>query len=350
MPDFGGIPISEKMFFTRNLQVMISAGLSIPRSLDIISCQVKSKTFKNALTNIKEQVSKGQRFSDSLSLYPKIFPDLFQSMIKVGEETGTMEEVLKTLATQMERSYDLQSKIKGAMTYPTVICSAMILIGAAMLIIVVPQLSSVFDEMGIKLPMSTQIMINLGKFLAQKWYFALAIIAGIVVFFLWFSKKPFGKKTIALLLLKVPIISPMVKDINSAYTVRNLSSLSAAGVPLPKSLEITADTLGNIFYKKALIDCAEKVRKGEKLSEALKSYSGIYPQTVIQMIAVGEETGETSTILGRLADFYEQNVSETTKNMASIIEPIMILVLGGAIGFFAIAMMQPLNSIMSGVH
>ena len=350
IPDIGGISISEKMFFTRNLQVMISAGLSIPRALDIISCQVKNKTFKNALANVREQVSKGQRFSDSLSLYPKIFPDLFQSMIKVGEETGTMEEVLKTLATQMERSYDLQSKIKGAMTYPAVITSAMILIGAAMLIIVVPQLSSVFDEMGIKLPISTQIMIGLGKFLAEKWYVALAIIAGTVISFIWFSKKPFGKKTIDLFLLKVPIFSSLIKDINSAYTVRNLSSLSAAGVPLPKSLEITAETLGNGFYKKALLASADKVRKGEKLSEALKSYSSIYPQTVIQMIAVGEETGETSTILAKLADFYEQNVSETTKNMASIIEPIMILILGGAIGFFAISMMQPLNSIMQGIH
>jgi type IV pilus assembly protein PilC len=350
IPDIGGIPISEKMFFTRNLQVMISAGLSIPRSLDIISCQVKSKTFKKALINVREQVSKGQRFSDSLSAYPKIFPDLFQSMIKVGEETGTMEEVLKTLAIQMERSYDLQSRIKGAMTYPAVITSAMVLIGAAMLIIVVPQLSTVFDEMGIKLPMSTQIMINLGKFLGEKWYLALAIISAAIIAFIWFSKTLFGKKAIDLFCLKAPIISPLIKDINSAYTVRNLSSLSAAGVSLPRSLEITSETLGNVFYKKALLAAADKVRKGEKLSEALKAYSGIYPQTVIQMVAVGEETGETSTILAKLADFYEQNVTETTKNMASIIEPIMILVLGGAIGFFAISMMQPLNSIMSGIH
>ncbi|MDD4831085.1 MAG: type II secretion system F family protein [Candidatus Pacebacteria bacterium] len=346
----GGVSLAEKMFFTRNLQVMISAGLSIPRAIDIISCQVKSPAFKKALTNIKDQVAKGQRLSDSLSSHSKIFPSLFQSMIKVGEETGTMEEVLKTLATQMERSYELQSKIKGAMTYPAVIVSAMLLIGAAMLIIVVPQLSSVFESMNIELPMTTQIMIGLGKFLAEKWYIALLIIAGSVIFFMWFSKKPFGKKILDWTALKFPVISPLVKDINSAYTVRNLSSLSAAGVPLPKSLEITSETVSNGYYKKALVDSANRVRKGEKLSEALKDYSGIYPQTVIQMVAVGEETGETSTILEKLADFYEQNVTETTKNMASIIEPIMILILGGGIGFFAVSMMQPLNSIMHGIH
>lgn len=348
--DIGSVSLSEKMFFTRNLQVMVSAGLSIPRAIGIISCQVKSKTFKKALEDVKEQVSKGQRLSDALSLHPKIFPNLFQNMVKVAEETGTMEDVLKTLANQMERTYDLQSRIKGAMTYPAVIVSAMLLIGAAMLIIVVPQMSSVFESMGIELPMSTKMLVALGNFMAQKWYLALLIIIAAIICFIWFAKKPFGKKTLDWISLKFPVISSLVKNINAAYTVRNLSSLSAAGVPLPKSLEITSETLGNGFYKKALMDSAEKVRKGEKLSEALKNYSGIYPQTVIQMIAVGEETGETSTILGKLADFYEQNVAETTKNMASIIEPIMILVLGGAIGFFAISMMQPLNSIMQGVR
>lgn len=344
-----GVPLAEKMFFTRNLQVMVSAGLSIPRALDIISLQVKNKTFKNALLDIREQVSKGKRLSDAVAVYPKIFSDLFQSMIKVGEETGTMEEVLKSLSLQMERSHNLRSKVKGAMTYPIVIVLVMLLIGTLMLVTVVPQIAKVFSDMGVELPLATKIIIALGDFMVKQWYFALIILAVSVASLIYFLKTPAGKKFSDLLQLKMPLLSPIIKDINSAYTVRNLSSLAAAGVPLPRSLEITAGTLGNGQYKKALLTAAEKVRKGEKLSDVLKNYSDIYPQTIIQMIAVGEETGETSAILARLADFFEEAVSEATKNITSVIEPLMMLVIGGAIGFFAISIMQPIQDIMSGI-
>jgi len=345
-----GVPLSEKMFFTRNMQVMVSAGLSIPRAIDIISLQVKNSTFKNALLSVKEQVSRGQKFSDAVAVFPKIFPDIFQSMVRVGEETGTLEEVLKTLSLQMERSYDLQSKIKGAMTYPIVIMSVMLLIGTLMLVTVVPQLSKVFSDMGADLPMSTKIIIAIGDFMAKKWYLALGLAAISAFSVVYFLKTAIGKKFADTFLLKAPIISPIIKNINSAYTVRNLSSLASAGVPLPRSLEITAGTLGNGYYKKALLTAAEKVRKGEKLSDVLKNYADIYPQTVIQMIAVGEETGETSTILAKLADFFEESVSEATKNISSIIEPIMILIIGGAIGFFAVSIMQPIQDITNHIH
>lgn len=345
-----GVPLSEKMFFTRNLQVMVSAGLSIPRSIDIISLQAKNKTFKDALLDIRERITKGQKFSDAVAAYPKIFPDIFQSMVKVGEETGTIEEILKTLSVQMERSYDLHSKIKGAMTYPMVITVVMILIGILMLATVVPQISKVFGDMGVELPLATKMIIALGDFVTKKWYVALITAAVAAVSLVSFLRTSVGKAFADSFLVKVPLISPIIKDVNSAYTVRNLSSLTSAGVPLPRSLEITAGTVGNGLYKKALLAAAEKVRKGEKLSDVLKNYSSIYPQTIIQMIAVGEETGETSAILAKLADFFEEAVSEATKNIASVIEPIMMVVIGGMVGFFAVSIMQPIQDIMTTIH
>jgi type IV pilus assembly protein PilC len=349
LPSFG-VPLTEKMFFTRNLQVMISTGLPLPKSLEILSLQSKSKKLKAALLQIKEEIVKGESFSNTLSNYPNIFSELFQSMIKVGEETGTLEKVLEVLSLQMERENDLKSKIKGAMVYPAVIICAMIGIGILMLVTVVPQLAKTFAELDIELPLTTRIVINLANFLVQKWYLVVIFFVFFLFLFWQILKTNFGKRTVDSFTLKLPIISPIIKNTNSAYTIRTLSSLIAAGIPLPRALEITSRTLGNIYYQNALMEAAEKVRKGEKLSNALKIYENIYPLTVIQMILVGEETGETSNVLTKLANFFESEVSNATKNLASVIEPVLMLLVGAAVGFFAISMIQPLYSMLGAIE
>lgn len=346
---FFGPSLAEKMFFTRNLQVMIGAGLPLPRSLETLASQTKSKSFKKAISEIKEEIIKGKSFSLALSKYPDIFSELFQNMVKVGEEGGNLEEILKTLTLQMEKENDLKQKIKGALIYPAVIVSAMVGIGVLMLIMVIPRLSETFQELEVELPMTTKIVIGLANFLIYKWY--LLILIFIFAFFLlWrIMKSKEGKKTIDTLFLKIPVVAQIIKNTNSAYTVRTLSSLISAGVSLPRSLEITSGTLGNIYYRNALIEAVEKVKKGGKLSEALNPYKHIYPPTVIQMIAVGEETGETSTILAKLADFFEEEVAASTKNLTSVIEPVLMLLIGGAVGFFAISMVQPMYSMLGAV-
>jgi len=343
------VPLIEKIFFTRNLQVMISAGLPLPRAIEILAGQAKNKKFKIALLNIKEEITKGKSFSESLTSYPDIFPELFQSMIKVGEETGTLEEVLKTLALQMEREQDLKSKVKGAMIYPAVIICTMIGIGVLMLVMVVPKLAETFEELEIELPLTTKIVIYFANFLAQRWYLVIFFLFFLILLFFQISKSRQGKKIIDKITLKIPIISPIIRNTNSAYTIRTLSSLISAGVSLPKSLEITSRTLGNVYYRMALTEAAEKVRKGEKLSEVLKPHENIYPKAVIQMIAVGEETGETSSVLVRLADFFEEEVSNATKNLASVIEPVLMIIVGAAVGFFAVSMIQPMYSMLEAI-
>ncbi|KPJ57515.1 hypothetical protein AMJ49_00035 [Parcubacteria bacterium DG_74_2] len=348
LPSFG-VSLTEKLFFTRNLLMMVSAALSLPRAIESLADQIKNEKFKKALYEIREEIQKGKAFSESLSKHSDIFPELYQSMVKIGEESGTLEDVLKTLTSQMEREHDLKSKIKGAMIYPAVVVSAMIGIGILMIVMVVPKLAETFRELNVELPPTTQFVIFLAEFLVHRWYFLILIFIILIFLFRAALKSKGGKRIIDTITLKIPIISPIIKKMNSAYTARTLSSLISAGVPIINSLEITSRTLGNIYYKKALMEGSERVRKGEKLSEVLKPYTSIYPPVLIQMMAVGEETGQTATILTKLADFYEEEVSNATKNLSSLIEPVLILIIGVAIGFFAISMIQPMYSMLGAI-
>lgn len=349
LPFFGGVSLTEKMMFTKNLQVMISAGVSLPRSLSILSDQSRNKKFKKALNEIMENINKGEGFSENLKKYPEIFSELFASMVKVGEESGTLEDVLKNLTFQMGREHDLRSKIKGAMVYPAVIICAMIGIGTLMLIMVVPKLAETFIELEIELPPTTKLVIGLGNFLATKWYLVLILI--IVSLFLLgrMLKTRGGKRIFDRLALKIPVISSIIKETNSAQTLRTLSSLIVSGIPIVQALNIVAGALGNVYFKEAILASMEKVRKGEKLSLALKPYQNLYLPMVIQMIEIGEETGQTSEILAKLADFYEEEVTNATKNLSAIIEPMLMLVIGGAVGFFAISMIQPIYSMLGAI-
>ncbi len=348
LPSFG-VSLTEKLFFTRNLLMMISAALSLPKAIEILSNQTKNKKFKLALLEIKEEIQKGKSFSQSLAKYPDIFSEIYQGLIKVGEESGTLEDVLKTLILQMEREHDLKSKIKGAMIYPAVVVSAMIGIGILMLVMVIPKLAETFKELNVELPATTRFVISLAEFMSQKWYLLFLFLILFFFLFRWALRQKNVKRLIDNLTLKIPVLSPIIKKLNCAYTSRTLSSLITAGVPIVNALEITSGALGNEYYKKAMLDSAEKVKKGEKMSEALISYSKFYPPTFIQMITVGEETGQTAQILAKLADFYEEEVSNAAKNLSSLIEPILILIIGVVIGFFAVSMIQPMYSMLGAI-
>jgi type IV pilus assembly protein PilC len=328
---------------------MISAGVPLPRAILNLSQQTRSKRFKVILEKISERIVKGEKFSEAISLFPQIFNEFYQNMIKVAEETGRLEDVLEILARQMERENELRSKIKGAMIYPAVIVFALIGVGILMLIFVVPKLAETFKELGVELPMTTKIVISLGTFLANNFLILFFFFIFIIFLLSQFLRTKIGKRIFDKISLSFPIFSSLVKKSNSASTARSLSALISAGVSLPRALEITANTLGNVFYKEALFSCAEKVRKGGKLSESLKPYQKIYPLTLISMIEVGEETGETSEVLSKIADFYESEVSDAAKNLTSIIEPILLLIIGAAVGFFAISMVQPMYSMLGAI-
>jgi len=343
------ISLTDKMMFTRNLQVMVSAGISLPRAIRTLSLQTKNKNFKKTLLDIAEEITKGKNLSEALKTHSNIFSELFQSMIKVGEESGTLEEVLGTLARQMEKDYELKSKIKGALVYPAVIVCAMVGIGILMLIMVVPKLAETFKELEIELPATTRFVIGLGNFLTQKWFLVVLMIVAFIFLFRLILKTNSGKKFFDGLFLKIPFISNIIKKSNSATLTRTLGSLITAGVPLLRSLEIVSGTLGNFYFHQAIVSSIDKVRKGEKLFEALSPYQNLFPPLIVQMLEVGEETGETSSILEKLSDFFEDEVANTTKNLSAVIEPVMMLLIGGAVGFFAISMIQPMYSMLGAI-
>jgi len=340
------VSLTEKMMFIRNLRVMVAAGVSLPRSLKILSNQTKSKKFGRVILKIRNSIIEGEPFSLAISRYPAVFSDIFVGMIKIGEETGTLEGALEILSKHIEKEYQLKSKIKSAMVYPAVIILAMTAIGIVMLIVVIPRLSEVFSDLGVELPLTTRMVIAFGNFLANFWYI-LPIIVLIIVFALrFFLKTKTGKIIINTISLKAPLVNSLTKKINSAYAIRTLSSLISAGISLVRALEIVSNSSSNIYYKRAAKEASEKIKKGAKLAAALGEHKGIYPSLVIQMIEVGEETGETSSILEKLSEFFEEEVSTITKSLSSIIEPILMLIIGAAVAFFAISMVQPIYGMM----
>lgn len=348
LPSFG-ISAIKKVMLVRNLWVMIGAGLSIVKSLDILSMQFKNKKLKNALIGIREKINKGNNFSDSLAEYPDIFSELFLNMVKIGEESGTLENVFEVLCLQMEREHELKSKIRNAMIYPSIILLTMFGIGALIVVVVLPRLREFFEGMNVELPIYTTILLDFGTFAQNNWYYLILVPIFLVIFILLALRTKTGKWAKDTLLLKVPIISSLVKKSNSALFIRSLSSLITSGVPLTRSLEIISKTVDNFYFKKAIFESIEKIKKGEKLSSALKTHQVLFPFGTIEMMEVGEETGKTSTILKKLAEFYEQEVISAAENLSVAIEPVLILALGLAVGFFAVSIIGPMYSAMQSI-
>lgn len=346
---FGKVSLTEKLMMTRNLQVMISAGVSLPKALDVLTLQTKNKHFKRVLAEMKEEIIKGVALSVTVAKYPKIFPEIYSSMLKVGEQTGKVEEILGILAIQLERNYKLRAKVKGAMVYPLVIIGAMILIGIVMLVKVVPQLSETFQELGIDLPLMTRFVIALGSFFVTYWYVVILFLAGIPFLTIALARTKSGKRFLDGLFLRIPILLSLLKKINCAYTSLALSAMIKGGVPIVTALEISSGAVNNVYFKDALNTSAKEVQKGKKLSIAMSAFPNLYPQLFLQMLKIGEETGKTSDMLIKLADFFEEQVNNTTENLSSIIEPVLLIIIGAMVGFFAIAMVQPMYSIMEGM-
>ncbi|MCX6791043.1 MAG: type II secretion system F family protein [Candidatus Gribaldobacteria bacterium] len=345
-----GVSLADKLFFTRNLEIMIKTGMPLTRAFEILATQTKSAKFGKILINIREHITKGDSLSSALSVYPQVFSSLFQETIKIGEETGKLDESLRILALQMEKEHTLKSKVATAMVYPIIVLCLTIGIGIVMMIFAVPKLKQTFLELKVKLPFTTRVVLWLADFITQQWWLALIVGAIlVVVLFLLFTNKAL-KKMRSWMALKIPLVAPLVKKINSALMLRTLASLFKSGVPIIRSLTIAGGSLNNYYFQQALLQASVNVEKGQKLTEALREYEALFTGGVLEMIEVGEETGETPNVLQKLAEFYEEDVAANTERISSVIEPFMILIIGGIVGFFAISMMQPMFSLMGGIH
>lgn len=343
---FFGVRLVEKMMFARHLSVMIGSGLSLDRAIEVLSRQASSRKLRAILVELGSDVRKGVSFGDALAKHPTEFNELFVSMVRVGEESGTLEEVLKVLSRQMQKDNELLSRVRGAMIYPAIILTVMVGIGILMMILVVPKLAEVFADLEIELPFTTRTIIFLGNFLAHNTVAVLISIPVLVFFIRMALASAQGKKFLDTVAINSPLISGITKKVNTARFARTLSSLIRSGVPIVRTLEILSGTLTNHYYKDSIISAIERVKKGDSLFAALGDYPRLYPPIVIQMIAVGEETGALAEIMQRLAHFYEAEVANITRNLSSVIEPILMVVIGAAVGFFAVSMIQPMYSML----
>jgi type IV pilus assembly protein PilC len=342
----GRISMHEKIIFSRNLATMIDAGLALSRALTIIERQTTNPKLKRTIYEINERVKKGSSLSEALKNYPEVFTTLMISMVQSGEESGNLVESLNVVSEQMEKQYTLNKKIQGAMVYPGVIMTVMAIIGIFMLLYVVPTLTKTFTELGIDLPASTQFIINLSDFVKNNAVVSLIIIFVVAVLGYFIGKSTAGKRFLDGLLLHFPMISEMVKEINSARTARTLASLVTSGVPFVRALQIVRDVVQNSYYKEVIAKAEKNIQIGLPISKVFGENSDLYPIFVAEMIAVGEETGELGPMLLKVAAFYEEEVDQKTKNLSTIVEPLMMVVVGAIVGFFAISMISPMYSLV----
>lgn len=346
---FGRIKITDKINFARNLGAMIDAGLAASRALTVMEKQTRNKKFKVIIQNLNKGISQGNTLSDTMKNYPKVFPPLMVSMVKAGEESGSLAQSLRVVAGQMDNNYKLTKKIKGAMMYPAIIMVAMVIIGIFMLTYVVPTLSATFKELNADLPAATKFVIALSDFLKNNLILSFVIIIVVVVGTYTTMKTKAGKRKIDYALLHIPIIGQITKEINSARTARTLSSLLSAGVEVVIATQITRDVLQNSYYKEVMSLVEEKIQKGETIASIFNEREKLYPPFVGEMISVGEETGQLSQMLLGVATFYESEVDQKTKDMSSIIEPFLMIFIGLAVGFFALSMISPIYSLSSSI-
>ncbi|MFH0755040.1 MAG: type II secretion system F family protein [bacterium] len=343
------VPEHQKIIFAKNLGSMINVGLPLAKGLNILEKQITNKRFFKIIKSLEIEIRKGESLSKACSEYPDVFSKLFVSMVKAGEESGKLSESLQIVANQIDGSYKLKQKIKGAMIYPGIILCLMIIIGILMMIFVVPSITTTFKELKIELPLLTRILINTSDFLKNN---TTLILFGIIlistIFYLFFHSK-IGKKIFDFIILKLPVIGELVKETNSARITRTISSLLSSGVPYTEAISITRDVLQNEYFKNILTNAIKVVEKGGTISSVFMENTKLCPVFVAEMTVVGEETGRLPAMLMEVALFYEESVDQKTKNMSTLIEPVLMVIIGFAVAFFALAIIKPIYSLTDSI-
>jgi len=339
------VSFKDKIFFASNLAEMINAGLPLSRALNVLHRQSTNKKLKRVIQTIVDKIDKGGSFADALAEHPKIFSPVFIAMVSAGEKSGKLPQSLKTVSDQLHKSYALRKKVRGALVYPSIIVLAMVLIGVIMMIYIVPTLAATFEDVGAELPFTTKIVLFISDMILNNYIIMGLLLLGLIAGLMKYRKTAIGKRQIAFMFLHFPLIKNITKEINSAVTARTMSSLISSGVDIVEALKITEQVVQNVYYKEVLQKAQIELPKGGALSKIFRDHENIYPPFVNEMASVGEETGKLSGMLEKLAKFYEDEVDAAMKDISTVIEPLIMILVGAAVGFFALSMIQPIYSI-----
>jgi type IV pilus assembly protein PilC len=341
----------DLVIFTRQLSAMVGAGVPLLRSLNALEQHSESPALKTILVEVVKNVEGGATLGDSLAKHPNTFSDVYVNMVRAGETAGILDEILKRLALQQEKSASIRKKIKSAMTYPMVLLVITVLAFFGLMLFVIPQIGKMLLDLGgpdAELPLLTQIMLGASAFMVERWYIVIPIFALVVFAVLRYIKTPGGKRQFHHLVLKVPAVNGIIRKVIVARFSRTFSALAGAGVSIIETMTVTAHALGNVVYEESLLAAVDKVKNGQQLSHVLEE-DGLYPAIVSQMLSVGEETGQTDTVLIKVAEFYEEEVDTAINGLSSIIEPVMIVIMGGAVGLIAASVMGPIASLAQNI-
>ena len=339
---------AELLVFTRQLSTIVSAGLPLMQGLDILAEQCEDPNFAAVINAVGQEVESGETFADALRKFPNAFPDLYISMVRAGEAGGDLDGVLLQLADYLEESEELKRRIKSAMTYPVVAFCMIILIATGLIVFVVPQFAEIFGSFGKALPIPTQILINISKFLHQwwSWFVILGVIIGTYVAVKMYGKTAVGKYNLDALRLRLPVFGDLQRKVAISRFTRTLSTLTRSGVAILQAMEIVERTAGNEVYARAIRAAGESVRNGETLAEPL-ARAQVFPAMVTRMIGVGEKTGALENMLMKIADFYDSEVRAKVDALTSLIEPILIGMMGVVVGGIVIALFMPILGLAS---
>ncbi len=349
VPKFGGkVPPQLIAIFTRQFSVMIDAGLPLVQCLEILGSQQDNKNFKRALIQIRSDVESGSSLADAMRKHPKVFNDLYTNMVAAGEAGGILDTILQRLAAYIEKSVKLNSQVKSAMIYPVAVISIAVIVVAIILWKVIPVFAALFKGLGAELPMPTRVVIALSNFIADFWWLIIIVVSGSVFAIQKYHATYKGKRVLDNILLHVPVLGMLLRKIAVARFCRTLATLTSSGVPILDGLAITARTAGNSIVEDSIMATRKSVEEGKTISEPLAD-TEVFPSMVVQMIAVGEQTGALDTMLSKIADFYEDEVDTAVAGLMKLLEPVLIAFLGVAIGGIVIAMYMPMFTLIGQV-
>ena len=343
---FNRIKPAEKIFFTQQLEVMVRTGFALTQALKTLAKQIKNKRLNEITLGLAEQIEQGSTFTKSLDAYSDVFPEIYRSMISAGETSGKLDEALKRLVIQMKKTHELKSKVKGAMIYPSVVLTAMLSIGSFMFMFVMPKITKVYEEASATLPLPTRVVIAFTHFVSSYGIFLLIGLVVLTFLLFRFIKTKKGKKIYHKLLLKLPILKEIISKINIASFARNLSSLLKTDIPIVETFLIVSRTQGNVLYQEQLAKAAQELKTGIAITSILERDPKLFPPVVTQIISVGEQTGTLDSTSEELAIFYEDELSHTLANLATIVEPVLLLILGLGVGVMAVAVVMPIYSLV----